>query len=40
MDIRSSYRVLVWNPEGKRQLGKTLRKWKDRCIFMKWDGKQ
>ena len=26
---RVAYRILVWRPEGKRQLGKPGRKWED-----------
>jgi hypothetical protein len=26
---RNAYRILVGNPEGKRQLGRSRRRWKD-----------
>jgi hypothetical protein len=26
---RGAYRVLVWRPEGKRPLGRTMRRWED-----------
>jgi hypothetical protein len=29
MENRSSYRVLVWTPEGKRPLEQPRRKWED-----------
>ena len=28
-EIRGVYRVLVWKPEGKRQLGRLRRRWED-----------
>jgi hypothetical protein len=28
-ETRNAYRILVWNPEGKRPLGRTIRRWVD-----------
>jgi hypothetical protein len=37
-DRRVAYRVLVKRPEGKRQLGRTRRRWEDNIkIFKKRD---
>jgi hypothetical protein len=42
---RGLYRVLVWRPEGKRPLGRPMRRWEDnlkigfqevRCRVMDW----
>ena len=43
---RGFYRVLVGKPEGKRPLGRTMRRWVDismdlqevRCAYMDWIG--
>ena len=34
------YRVLVPKPEGKRPLGRPMRRWEDniKIIFKKWNG--
>jgi hypothetical protein len=28
-EMRNTYNILVWKPEGKRQLGKPWRRWED-----------
>jgi hypothetical protein len=36
---RGAYRVLVGKPEGKRSLGRPMRRWEDniKLIFRNWD---
>jgi hypothetical protein len=42
-DKRNSYRILVGNPEGKRQLGRSGRRWVDNIKMdlreIVWDGR-
>jgi len=37
---RGAYKVLLWKPKGKKQLGRHRRRWQDniKMVFKKWDG--